>query len=167
MTVGIPDFWECWVTRPRCKSDLTKRSLLELACSRCWVCPDHHLNFSIPGTPCNLCILASIQFHQLYHCFVHFHRYLHHSVLPQACNINNPSLNFYPRLFTLPPGRLRIPLVIGGNRLWDISDRMAQVGRTSYQKPSQVAILPGWPVPNGHLSWDKWPRIDSRLGLLP
>jgi hypothetical protein len=29
-----------------------------------------------------------------------------------------------------------------------------------------VAIRPRWPVLDAHLSWDKWARTDSRLGLL-
>ena len=56
----------------------------------CWVSLGSlYLHFSVPVALCNLCILALIQFYQLYYCFVHFHRYLHHFVLSQARNLSS------------------------------------------------------------------------------
>jgi hypothetical protein len=46
----------------------------------------------------------NLQFHQLYYCFVHFHRYLHCFVLPQARNLNTTSLeNSLTRTLELLP----------------------------------------------------------------
>ena len=67
-------------------------NLRDVRISVFWVLskPRNTIYFSVLGAPCNLCILISLNTISLIGSlfFLHFHRYLHRSVLLQARNLN-------------------------------------------------------------------------------